>query len=406
MSPDSFPPAMPDQPADAFRVVRLEQDEERSRPRLTARGAGLLGASFLMVIAGLLTRDGDLTAIGLGGMLLLPPMAALSWWNLQRIELAARVPDRVVAEERFDCTLRVRNGRPLGDAFQVSAEQQLPGGGVLRFHAPWTPARGDTEVDLEGSVPRRGVFGGAAVLLRSAFPFGLFRASARGQLPDRMLVMPRPLIPRALQDPSLADDSEEEEAQSVRWPTPGELHGLRPFQPGDALRLIHWPASARGLGLLAREFDRPRLLPRLAVVVFHSSSSTRCLIKPDDFEAALRLLAGTVWRLRQQGIAVEVRADFLQWQPFRCANDEESRQFHARLAKIKRARDTTLDQVRSIVRSAPHDAMLAIIGDLPMSGWESELRKASARRKSHLFDPTHIGGAKPLRLPAKKGGRP
>lgn len=397
---------MPDPTAEAFRVVRLEQDEERSRPRLTGRGASVLAASILMMAAGLLTRDGDLTALGASGVLLLIPMAALSWWNLQRIELAAMVPDRVVAEERFDCVLRVRNGRPLGDAFQVFAEQQLPGGGVLRFHAPWTPARGEAEVELEGSVPRRGVFGGAAVHLRSVFPFGLFRASARGLLPDRMLVMPRPLVPRALQDPCLADDRDEQDAESIRWPTPGELHGLRPFQPGDSLRLIHWPASARGFGLMAREFDRPRRLPRLAVVVFHSSSSTRCLIKPDDFEAALRLLAGTVWRLRQQGIAAEVLADFLQWQPFRCANDEETRQFHARLAKVKRARETTLEQTRAIVRAASSKAMLVLLGDLPLAGWEGELRKAAGRRMTHLFDPAHVGGARPMRLGLRKGGRP
>ena len=391
---------------EAFRVVRLETDEERSRPRLTGRGAAVLAAGLMMIVAGLLTRDGDLTALGFGGVLLLGPMAGLAWWNLRRIELAARVPEQVVAEERFDCVLRVNNGRPLGDAFQIFAEQQLPGGGMLRFHAPWTPARGESEVRLEGSVPRRGVFGGAAVMLRSGFPFGLFRCQARGQLPERMLVMPRPLIPKAMQDPCLANDTEELEAEPVKWAGPGELHGLRGYQPGDPLRLIHWPASARGLGLMTREFDRPRLLPLLAVVVFHSSSSTRCLIKPEDFESALRLLAGAVWRLREQGIALEVRADFLGWRAVRCSNDEETRHFHAHLAKVKRARETTLEETRKIIRSAPEQAMLVIIGDLPMAGWATELGRAAGSRRTHVFDPGHIGGSKPLRLPPRKGVRP
>lgn len=391
---------------EAFRVVRLETDDERSRPRLTGRGAAVLAAGLMMMAAGLLTRDGDLTALGLGGMLLLAPMAALAWWNLRHIELAARVPEMVVAEERFDCVLRLANGRPLGDAFQIHAEQQLPGGGVLRFHTPWTPARGESEVRLDGSVPKRGVFGGSAVILRSGFPFGLFRCQARGQLAERMLVMPRPLIPKALQDPCLANDSDELEAEPLKWSGPGELHGLRSYQPGDALRLIHWPASARGLGLMTREFDRPRLLPMLAVVVFHSSSSTRCLIKPEDFESGLRLLAGSVWRLRQQGIALEVRADFLGWRAFRCSNDEETRQFHAHLAKVKRSRESTLEETRKIIRSAPAQAMLVIIGDLPMAGWANELGKAAGARRVHLFDPGQIRGSKPLRLPPRKGGLP
>ncbi|MFM7181699.1 MAG: DUF58 domain-containing protein [Verrucomicrobiales bacterium] len=396
---------MAGQSPEAFRVVRLETDEERSRPRLTGRGAAVLAAGLMMILAGLLTRDGDLTALGVGAVLLLGPMACLAWWNLRSIELAASVPEKVVAEERFDCVLRVNNGRPLGDAFQIFAEQQLPGGGMLHFHAPWTPARGESEVQLDGSVPRRGVFGGSAVALRSAFPFGLFRCQARGQLSERMLVMPRPLIPKALQDPCLANDTEEMEAEPVKWAGQGELHGLRAYQAGDALRLIHWPASARGLGLMTREFDRPRLQPLIAVVVFHSSSSSRCLIKPQDFESALRLLAGAVWRLRQQGIALEIRADFLGWRAFRCSNDEETRQFHSHLAKVKRARETTLEETRKVVRATQEQAMLVIIGDLPMAGWATELGKTAGARRTHVFDPGHIGGAKPLRLPPRKGGR-
>ena len=161
---------MAGQSPDAFRVVRLETDEERSRPRLTGRGAALLASGLMMIVAGLLTRDGDLMALGMGGILLLGPVAGMAWWNLRRIEMAASVPEQVVAEERFDCVLRLNNGRPLGDAFQIFAEQQLPGGGELRFHAPWTPARGESEVKLEGSVPRRGVFGGSTVLLPATEP--------------------------------------------------------------------------------------------------------------------------------------------------------------------------------------------------------------------------------------------
>jgi uncharacterized protein (DUF58 family) len=388
-------------PHDAFRIVRLEENHDGAVPRLTGRGAALLVAGLMLIIAGLLTRDGDLVAMGVGTVLLMVPMAGLAWWNLQRISLAADLPDKVIAEERFDCRLRVANGRPLGDAFQVFAEQQLPG--ILRFHAPWTPAQEETEVLLDGSVPRRGIFGGGQVFLRSTFPLGLFKVLARGHMTDSMLVMPRPLVPAALEDPCLSVESDDLRVEQTRWPSLGELHGLRAYQPGDPLRLIHWPASSRGQGLVTRTYDRPRYQPKLAVLVFHSASSDRTLIRPENFEAALRLLAGTIWRLAQQDIPVEVRADFLDWRPFRCANRDECGQFHASLAKVKRANKTNMDKVDELVRAAPNDAIIIVISDLPRSGWEAPCRRAAGKRRFHAFDPTHSGQAKAAKIPRKRG---
>lgn len=390
-------------PHDAFRVVRLEENHDGAVPRLTGRGAALLVAGLMLITAGLLTRDGDLVAMGVGAILLMLPLAGLAWWNLQRISLAADLPAKVIAEERFDCRLRVANGRPLGDAFQIFAEQELPGGGILRFHAPWTPAQGETQVLLDGSVPRRGVFGGGQVFLRSTFPLGLFRVLARGQMADSMLVMPRPLIPAPLEDPCLTVESDDSRVEQSRWPGLGELHGLRPYQPGDPLRFIHWPASSRGQGLVTRTHDRPRHQPKLAVVVFHSASSNRTLIRPENFEAALRLLAGSIWRLAHQDIPVEVRADFLDWRPFRCANRDECVRFHASLAKVKRSNKTTLDKVDELVQAAPNDAIIIVISDLPRSGWEDPCRRTAGKRRFHAFDPTYTGQAKPAKIPRRKG---
>ena len=378
---------MPARPNGAFRVARLDPTAERLAPRLTGRGASVLAACMLLIIAGLMTRDGDLTAIGTTGLLLMPAMAALSWWNLQRLEIAADVPARVTAEETFTCRIQLRNTRPLGDAFHLFIEHQLPGGGTLRFQSPWTPAQGESEVTMDGSVPRRGVFGGSRVLMRSHFPLGLFANAIHGHLAESMLVMPRPLVPRAMHDTTLTMETETMRTEQRRTPAAGELHGLRAYRPGDPIKWIHWPASTRGMGLVVREYDQPRLQARLALVVFHSSGSGRTLLRPENFEMALRLLTGTVQRLQRDGIPVELRADFFDWQAVHCTSEAETVRMQASLARVSRSKNPDPNMARQLITRCPPDTLVVAISDLPKSFWEEDLQRCAGRRQFHAIDP-------------------
>jgi uncharacterized protein (DUF58 family) len=388
----------------AFSVARLEKPRDQAGPRLTARGAGVLAGAVILGLGGLALNDGVLAALGLAGILVFVPAAALAWWNLRGLELAARLPGKVVAEELFDCQIELRNGRAIGDAFDVRIESHLPGGAVLRVLAPWTPAGGASLAALQGSVPRRGVFGGGKVGLRAGFPFAWFETGARGILPDALLVMPRPLVPRTLDDALAALDDEESEGNPQRRPQHGELHGLREYRPGDPIRFIHWPASSRGFGLVVREHDQPHPRPRRCLVVFHSASAERTLISPGRFETALRLLAGVLHRLAWQGLATEVRADFLGWSPQPSTAAVECDAFHARLATVRRAARTRLDEVGEILAAAAPDQFVVVVSDLPKSGWcEPDAARGTPRPPLRL-DPDDARAAIPWRLHGKAGG--
>jgi len=379
---------------EAFRVARLGSREESGGPRLTRRGAAVLAAALIFIVGGMFLLDGEAMALGIAGLAIVAAAYVLNWWNLRQLELSADVPPRVVAEESFQCRLKLHNHRTMGDAFQILVEQRLPGGGVLRFQAPWVSSGGESHIALQGSVPRRGVFGGSQIQLRSTFPLGLFVSGRRGFLQDRTLVMPRPMIPPAFEEQFNAVERETIRVQKSRMPVLGELHGLRDYRFGDPLRFVHWSASSRMGKLIVCEYDRPLTLPRECLLLFHSASENRGLIRPQDFEWALRLLAGCAKRLVEQGVPVVVRADFTGWKKERCGSRSEVRRLMADLASVSRAPDTSLESLGALVLSLPPSCPVIWVSDQARSGWENRVRQLSGARPCYCFDPASIGEAR------------
>jgi len=101
---------------------------------------------------------------------------------------------------------------------------------------------------------QRGIYTFKYVWLRSSAPFALLHAVRRLPVSSRFIVLPasrncpapaaagfRPVFGGSLRG-------------SQRSAYGSEISGTRPLQPGDSSKRIHWPASAKGLGLQVREF--------------------------------------------------------------------------------------------------------------------------------------------------------
>ena len=89
--------------------------------------------------------------------------------------------------------------------------------------------------------------------LESGDPLGLFKETHRGKDGEVALVLPRFISLRAQ---PLVRELE----ASVTAPRAGhgsEVFGVRPYQPGDPLRRIHWRTTARRGELIVREFEPP-----------------------------------------------------------------------------------------------------------------------------------------------------
>ena len=100
---------------------------------------------------------------------------------------------------------------------------------------------------------RRGAVEMSDWWLQSGDPLGLFKRIKRGKDGEVALVLPRFTSLRA--QPLVRELEAAVTAPRAGYGT--EVFGVRPYQPGDALRRIHWRTTARRGELIVREFEPP-----------------------------------------------------------------------------------------------------------------------------------------------------
>lgn len=121
-----------------------------------------------------------------------------------------------------------------------------------------------------GLVPaRRGPIREVTVALGSAAPFGLswWRKTVVVPLARPLWVapVPGPPDPKMFSASVSAASPDRDRPRDARV---GEPRGVRPYEAGDARRLVHWPATAHRGELMVREAERPdAAVPELEVVL-------------------------------------------------------------------------------------------------------------------------------------------
>jgi uncharacterized protein (DUF58 family) len=225
------------------------------------------------VAAGAASGEQSVVAVGVFAFTLFVLGTVIPIVVLSRLEVEAwAAPDAMVGAGH-DVHLRIS-----GRAGRVEVRVVDPPGEWWR-----------TAVPTEGIVPRvaarRGVFHTIRVELRSSAPLGVFVRSrfVRVVLPVPLSVAPRPTLaaPRLWPRP---DDAALSSATSSMYGAGDTVRAVRPYVPGDAARLVHWPTSARRGSLVVREHEPPPAVG-LALVVDLSSSG-------EDAEAAASRAVG------------------------------------------------------------------------------------------------------------------
>jgi uncharacterized protein (DUF58 family) len=208
---------------------------------VTARGWATLVAALVTTAGGVVLRWP--AVLGIGVALLVAVLVAVAYLvRPPDLRIDRRVsPTRVRKGELAIAYLQLQNRarRPFLGGVGV---QQL-GGVELEVALPRL-RRG--ERDVRTSVlptDRRGLHLLGPVLLRRADAFGLVRADQRHGGEDELLVLPRVLPFRPLRDAltrsleGVADDTTPDGSMT--------FHQMREYVPGDDVRRIHWPSTAR-----------------------------------------------------------------------------------------------------------------------------------------------------------------
>jgi uncharacterized protein (DUF58 family) len=156
-----------------------------------------------------------------------------------------------VFEERF----RVSNLFPFLRLWvEVRDDSQLPGSAGSRVLSLIGPRQQRSYIAYS-MLNRRGSFKLGPTMLISCDPFGLFVNSKKLDAYDDLVVLPYIVEISTFPSPTGMFPG----GRAIRRKTPDvtpHAAGVREYAPGDALRRIHWPTSARRDRLMTKEFDQ------------------------------------------------------------------------------------------------------------------------------------------------------
>jgi uncharacterized protein (DUF58 family) len=253
----------------------------------TRFGLGL-GALLSLMTLGALNYDNN-PALILAFLLTSAAHTSLlmGYLGLRGLRLAAVYAEPVHAGEALTLQFRLEN---VEARHREGIELRR---GELSTFASLDADAGETVASLQVPTERRGWLAVGRIALRMRRPLGLFVVWSWLHPAQHVLVYPRP----ETQGPPLPQASSDGPPKRRRGPDE-EVHGLRDFRQGDALRTVAWKRSAQSDRLLVREFESPS--GREAVLDWHSLGAL-------DPEARIRRLTRWILDAERQGLRTELR---------------------------------------------------------------------------------------------------
>lgn len=229
--------------------------------RLTKTGKAFLLVSGALYLASLTSQSGLLLL--LVGILFgcVAVNLAIAWQTLKRIDVRTPPVAHLHEGERLSQPWRLVNqGARAAGFLQVESAE-----GVLFRVAALAPKH-ETTLLPDLTFWKRGVYALSGFRLSSNYPFGLVNVSRPLALAGEVVVQPavyRAPCPRAAGFDAVVGGK----YKGRRHSTSGSYFaGVRPFQPEDPLKHIHWKSSSKGQGLMVKTFDE-ELSGRVAIIM-------------------------------------------------------------------------------------------------------------------------------------------
>ncbi|WP_430645483.1 DUF58 domain-containing protein [Agromyces sp. GXS1127] len=267
-----------------------------------------------------------------------------------RVEIELQ-PHRVVAGERALGRLVVQNA---GDAASVPSQLELPvGNGLAEFVIPAISAGGEHEELFAVPTQRRAVIvAGPAASVRGD-QLGLLRREVRWTDPVELFVHPV----TARLKPSAAGLVRDLEGEITKTITANDIsfHALRAYEPGDALRNVHWRTSARTGQLMVRQYEETRRSQLLLV----QPTSAEHYASEEEFELAVSVLASLGVQVIRDATRLAVATDRLRLgtaTPTALLDDT------CRIEPLEQPAAPVRDLVREAGRRIPAPSVLIVVG--------------------------------------------
>jgi uncharacterized protein (DUF58 family) len=258
------------------------------------RSSGAVGLGLAALVASWAFGSTPLVVVGLG--LVAAGIFARLW--ARAAEGSMKFERKLLAGERIEgddlaVEIRARHRRRLLGGSIVLRQRLGPLEQAVRMQ------RSRTVVAFE-SLPR-GRHRLAPLHITMTDPLGLARVDE--EVDDEATVLIRPRIPTLTSIFSTRGARDAGAARSrLRRPTGFEIHAVRDYAPGEPLRAVHWPSTARRGKLMVKELDdAPR--DDLAIVLDQDADGVAGPVGRSSFDAAVRTagalaLAHVLWNRR------------------------------------------------------------------------------------------------------------
>lgn len=267
-----------------------------------------------------------------------------------RVEIELQ-PRRVVAGERALGRLVVHN---VADAASVPSQLELPvGRGLAEFVIPSIPAGGEHEELFAVPTQRRAVIvAGPAASVRGD-QLGLLRREVRWTDPVELFVHP---VTARLR-PSAAGLVRDLEGEITKTITDNDIsfHALRAYEPGDALRNVHWRTSARTGQLMVRQYEETRRSQLLLV----QATSAAHYASDDEFELAVSVLASLGVQVIRDATGLATATDRLR---LNTATPTALLDDTSRIEPLEAVVAPVRDLVREAAKRAPAPSVVIVVG--------------------------------------------
>jgi uncharacterized protein (DUF58 family) len=271
-------------------------------------------------------------------------------------------PSRVVAGERALGRLVVANA---GTRLSTPSRVELPvGAGLAEFVVPALQPEAEHEELFAVPTNRRAVIvAGPAVSVRGD-QLGLLRRIVRWTDPVELFVHP---VTARLQ-PSAAGLMRDLEGEITKTITNNDIsfHALRAYEPGDALRNVHWRTSARTGQLMVRQYEETRR-SQLTLV---QTTERRHYATDEEFELGVSVLASIAVQVIRDGTRLAVVTEGLA---LRTATPTSLLDDTSRIEPAQRAFPSVREFVRDATkRLPPPSVVIAVAGSqMPVAEFRS-----------------------------------
>lgn len=262
------------------------------RYRFSRLGVLLIGIAIILFLSSITSQSGLLLVpIGiLTGCFLINIFSARR--VLANFELTAPETNRAVENGCVERGWVATNhgDTPIGEITVTADAREL-------LVIPRIEGRSRAHPFPEQSFRKRGIFEHGDVVARTRFPFGLVEVNRALRLAGRTIVHP---AIREVPPPTASgyDVMVGGRYRGQRQATTGDFFsGVREHRPGDSLRQIHWPSSAKGRGLMVRTYEE-ELSGRVAIILIPGENE-------QTLDEAIRLVGSLAFAALDEGHHVE-----------------------------------------------------------------------------------------------------